>query len=209
MEALPGTIKIRGKSGPVNAALAGLTYTGALEFNGQDVVVVTANDLGNSGEGGVMRTNKSISVIVAAVNDPPRLLAPPALDHPAGGTLFLAEDQSISLGKFGVIDPDDEFIRSRVSARIGRVTTERTSRGSLLVTAQDNESSDGGMDGSSVTFEGGAEEVSVALTTLTYKSPLNWNSVADDRDVLKVSGDNAIRRLWEKLHWEWAYEGMD
>ncbi|CAN0003118.1 unnamed protein product, partial [Hapterophycus canaliculatus] len=52
MEALPGTLKIRGKVGPVNAALAGLSYVGATEFSGADTIVVTADDLGNSGSGG-------------------------------------------------------------------------------------------------------------------------------------------------------------
>ena len=52
MEALPGSLKIRGKTGPVNVALAGLSYVGATDFSGRDTITVTVDDLGNSGTGG-------------------------------------------------------------------------------------------------------------------------------------------------------------
>lgn len=188
METLTGYLKIRGKTGPINAALIELTYLGSPEFQGEDVVVITADDLGNSGEGGTLQTNASITVVVASVNDPPRLSAPSNLDRPAGGALFVAEDQPISIGNFGVADPDDVTVRVRTSARFGAVSTDTVGTEDLLVLVEKAESH-GGTTASSVTFEGATEEVSAALTTLTYTGPLNWNSVADDRDLVKVSPD--------------------
>lgn len=185
MEAVPGTVKIRGKTAPVNAALSGLSYVGAAEFDGEDTIVVTADDLGHSGIGGRLRTSASIRVTVAVVNDPPKISAPPELDLPAGGVLFAVEDQLMPLGTFGISDLDDDFLRVVVSAKIGSVGTDGADERSLLVTSRDNEGRPGA--GSRVTFEGASADVSSALTKLTYTSLPDWNSIANSRDMVSVS----------------------
>ncbi|CAM9959787.1 unnamed protein product, partial [Ectocarpus sp. 8 AP-2014] len=168
MEALPGSLKVRGKTGPVNAALAGLSYEGVAEFSGTDRIVVTADDLGHSGTGSQLSASWSIEVLVSASNDPPLIQAPPELDLIAGGVLFVVEDEPSPLGVFGVSDIDDAFLRVTVSARVGNVDETPSATGS------------------SVSFEGTADEVSDALGSLTYTSSLNWNSVAYGRDVVSV-----------------------
>ena len=55
----------------VNAALNGLTYTGNLNFNGADSLVVSTNDNGNTGTGGPQNDTDNITINVAAVNDAP------------------------------------------------------------------------------------------------------------------------------------------
>lgn len=185
MEAVPGTLKIRGKTAPVNAALSGLNYVGAAEFKGEDTIVVTADDLGYSGTGGRLQASASIRVMVAAVNDPPQISAPPELDLLAGGVLFAVEDQSMPLGTFGVSDPDDGFLRVTVSAKVGIVGTDGADESSLLVTSKGHEGQPG--TGSRVTFEGVSEDVSSALTKLTYTSSPDWNSIANSRDMVSVS----------------------
>ncbi|MGE0757009.1 MAG: matrixin family metalloprotease, partial [Pirellulaceae bacterium] len=62
----------RGLLPQVNTALAGLRFHGAQNFNGSAEVVVTANDLGNTGGDGPKTDSKTIAVAVAAVNDPPQ-----------------------------------------------------------------------------------------------------------------------------------------
>lgn len=186
MEAVPGTLKIRGKTAPVNAALSGLSYVGAEEFDGEDTIVVSADDLGNSGTGGRLRAIASIRVTVAPVNDPPKISAPPELDLPAGGVLFAVEDQLMPLGTFGVSDPDDGFLRVTVSAEVGSVGTDGVDELSiLLVTSRDSEAQAG--EGSSLTFEGASEDLSSVLAKLTYTSSPDWNSIANGRDVVSVS----------------------
>lgn len=188
MEALPGTLNIRGKPDAINAALAGLSYTGNPEFSGEDRLTVMVDDLGNTGTGGRLRANMSIPVTVAAVNDPPQLTAPLDLDRPAGGVLFAVEDEPIPLGTFSVSDSDDAFIRVVVSAKVGTLSIDGVGEGSLLVIVQGNTSQNG--LGSSITYEGAAEEVNTALAKLTYTSLLNWNSVAYERDLIEVSRKN-------------------
>lgn len=185
MEATPGTVKIRGKTAPVNAALSGLSYIGAEEFDGEDTIVVTADDLGNSGTGGRLRATASIRVTVSAVNDPPKISAPPELDLPAGGVLFAAEDQLMPLGTFGISDPDDGFLRVTVSAKVGSVSTDGVDGPSLLMASRDDEGQPG--EGSSLTFEGTSEGLSSVLAELMYTSSPDWNSVANGRDLVSVS----------------------
>lgn len=186
MEALPGSLKVRGKTGPVNAALAGLTYEGVAEFSGTDRIVVTADDLGHSGTGSQRAASWSIEVLVSASNDPPLIQAPPELDLIAGGVLFAVEDEASPLGVFGVSDIDDAFLRVTVSARIGNIGRSGIEEvGMVAVASRDKATS--ADDGSSVSFEGTADEVSDALGSLTYTSSLNWNSAAYGRDVVEVS----------------------
>lgn len=186
MEALPGSLKFQGKTGPVNIALAGLSYVGATDFSGRDKIAVTADDLGNSGTGGALSTSWSTDVLVTAVNDPPVILPPAELDLPAGGVLFVLEDETSSLGTFGVSDVDDVFLRVSVSAQVGSVRSDGIDKDSMLVVTSSNEAY--AAIGSRITFEGTSDEVSAALGKLTYTSSLNWNSVASEsRDVVEVS----------------------
>lgn len=185
MEALPGSLKVRGKTGPVNAALAGLSYEGVAEFSGTDRIVVTADDLGHSGTGSQLSASWSIEVLVSASNDPPLIQAPPELDLIAGGVLFVVEDESSPLGVFRVSDIDDAFLRVTVSARVGNVGYDGIEEFGVVAVASRDEAPTA--TGSSVSFEGTADEVSDALGSLTYTSSLNWNSVAYGRDVVEVS----------------------
>lgn len=185
MEAVPGTLKIRGKTASVNTALAGLSYMGNAEFSGEDDIVVTADDLGNSGTGGRLQAKISIHVTVVPVNDPPNILVPPELNLPAGGVLFVFEDQPTSLGFFGISDPDDVFLRVLVSARVGTMNTNDVGLRTLQLTMRSGEAQPGVR--SSITFEGPSKEVSAALARLTYTSSPNWNSIANGRDMIEVS----------------------
>lgn len=186
MEALPGSLKIRGKVGPVNAALAGLSYVGATDFSGRDAIVVTADDLGNSGTGGALAVSWSTEVLISAVNDPPVILPPAELDLVAGGVLFVLEDQTSPLGIFRVSDVDDAFLRVTVSAQVGTVRTDGIDKDRMLVVTSSDEAYTA--TGSQITFEGTSDEVSAALGNLTYTSSLNWNSVASEsRDEVEVS----------------------
>lgn len=185
MQAEPGSLKVRGKTGPVNAALAGLSYVSVAEFSGRDVIIVTADDLGHSGMGGRLSASWSTDVRVAAVNDPPSILPPPELDLAAGGVFFVVEDKTTPLGTFGVSDVDDEFLRVTVSATVGSVRAEGIDEESMLVVTSSDEAHTA--TGSRVTFEGTSDEVSAALGKLTYTSSLNWNSIAYSRDAVEVS----------------------
>ncbi|MBI2477762.1 MAG: tandem-95 repeat protein, partial [Planctomycetia bacterium] len=56
----------------------GLTYAGKADFNGQDQLVITVDDLGNTGKPGVLTVTRTVAITVTPVNDPPVLANPVA-----------------------------------------------------------------------------------------------------------------------------------
>ncbi|HPM84219.1 MAG TPA: Ig-like domain-containing protein, partial [Candidatus Anammoximicrobium sp.] len=56
----------------------GLKYTGNLNYFGPDTLVVSADDRGNSGEGGTKTATQSTAINVTPVNDPPVVAKPVA-----------------------------------------------------------------------------------------------------------------------------------
>ncbi|MCH5373891.1 MAG: cadherin-like domain-containing protein, partial [Planctomycetes bacterium] len=66
------TLILTGAPGEINTTLAsGLTYRGNLNYNGNDTLTATVNDLGNSGAGGPQIAQASLAIQVTPVNDPP------------------------------------------------------------------------------------------------------------------------------------------
>jgi len=69
-------ITVSGTPADLNAALDGLIYQGLSSFNGTDRLVVVVNDQGNTGSGPVNEIRGTVTITVAAVNDPPTVLVP-------------------------------------------------------------------------------------------------------------------------------------
>jgi VCBS repeat-containing protein len=69
------SVTITGTVTAVNTILGTAKYTGNLNFNGTDTLVVTVNDNGQTGTGGNLSDTDNITINVAAVNDPPVALA--------------------------------------------------------------------------------------------------------------------------------------
>jgi hypothetical protein len=80
------SITLTGTVANVNAAMNGLTYTGNLNFNGTDTLVVSTNDNGNTGAGGPKIDSDPVTINVAPVNDAPVVTA--------GHTLNYTENQA-------------------------------------------------------------------------------------------------------------------
>ncbi len=92
------SVTLLGPLADINIMLAaGVTYLGLSELNGTDVVTVTANDLGNW-PAPPQTTSDSFDVVVAAVNDPPAITAPPTADA--------EEDTQLPLSGFDLEDVD-------------------------------------------------------------------------------------------------------
>ena len=54
----------------------GLSYEGNANFHGQDQIVITVDDLGNTGSPGVRTISRTVPITVTPVNDPPVLANP-------------------------------------------------------------------------------------------------------------------------------------
>ncbi|HEU5123921.1 MAG TPA: Ig-like domain-containing protein [Verrucomicrobiae bacterium] len=79
-------IVVTGSLADLNAALAGLTYLGRTNFSGSDVIVLLADDQGNSGVGENLTDLKTIALTITPVNEPPVA---------NGMSLSTAEDSSV------------------------------------------------------------------------------------------------------------------
>ncbi|MBF0156916.1 MAG: tandem-95 repeat protein, partial [Magnetococcales bacterium] len=66
-----GSLTVTGDVASLNAALAGLTYQGRLQFHGADTLAIRVSDLGGTGSGGEREMAGSVAITVAAVADPP------------------------------------------------------------------------------------------------------------------------------------------
>jgi predicted outer membrane repeat protein len=64
-------VTLTGSIAELNAALEGLTYQPAADFNGSDTLNITVNDQGNSGAGNTPLTIGSVNISVSPQNDEP------------------------------------------------------------------------------------------------------------------------------------------
>ncbi|KAF3886436.1 MULTISPECIES: DUF4347 domain-containing protein [Nostocales] len=70
-----GQVTIGGTIPKINTALNSLSFTPALNFNGDTTVQITTNDKGNTGAGGEKSDTDTISIYVLPVNDAPVILS--------------------------------------------------------------------------------------------------------------------------------------
>jgi Ca2+-binding RTX toxin-like protein len=66
-----GSMTVTGTKADLNAALAGLSYLPASNYNGADTLALTTSDLGATGSGGTLTDTDSVAITVTAVNDAP------------------------------------------------------------------------------------------------------------------------------------------
>ena len=163
----------QGTLADINGALAGLSFAGDLDFNGDETVAVLANDLGNTGSGGPLVSGNAIVIDVLAVNDPPSVSVP--------GTQFVDEDEEIVIMGVAVDDVDvDEgggTLEITLSAGNGLLSLETVEGLSFQV-------GDGVLDPSMV-FTGSVTDVGAALANLLYLGDPNY--FGDDQVSITVS----------------------
>lgn len=105
------SVRFRGTLAAVNAALDGLAFTPAPDFNGTATLTLQSNDLGSSGAGGARVDADTLSITVTPVND-----APAGSD----ATVTAIEDTVYSLSSadfgFSDIDVGDALSAVRIEA---------------------------------------------------------------------------------------------
>ena len=141
------SVTITGTAAQINAALAGLAYTGNLNFNGGDTLTVATND-------GTATDTDTIAITVNPVNDAPINTVP--------GAQSVAEDTALPIAGVSVADSDSSAL----------TTTLNVSSGILNVTAGAGVTGNGS---ASVTITGTAAQINAALAGLAYTGNLNFN----------------------------------
>ena len=141
------SVTITGTAAQINTALAGLAYTGNLNFNGADTLTVATND-------GTATDTDTIAITVNAVNDAPVNTVPAAQT--------VAEDTILPIAGVSVADIDSSAL----------TTTLSVAHGILNVTAGAGVTGNGT---ASVTIAGTAAQINAALAGLAYTGNLNFN----------------------------------
>lgn len=157
-----GTMTFTGGMAAVNAALDGLTYVPAADFNGAATLTVTTSDLGATGAAGPLSATGAVAVTVSAVNDAPVNHLPTG-QSVSGGSLLLSSAVGSGLSVSDV-DADPSALRVTLSASTGTLTLSGT--GGLTFLAGD------GANDASMTFRGTVADVNSALEGMTYQPPI-------------------------------------
>ena len=96
------SVTIAGTAAQINAALAGLTYTGNLNFNGADTLTVATSD-------GTATDTDTIAITVNPVNDAPVNTVP--------GAQSVAEDTILPIAGVSVADIDSSALTTTLVGR--------------------------------------------------------------------------------------------
>jgi VCBS repeat-containing protein len=159
------SFKMHGSQADINAALAGLSYTPAANFNGGDQLTISVTDLGNTGSGGPRFDHDSFAITVSAVND-----APTADITQTGYSA--TEQTDLALHGTGLSIADVDAGAATVTATLS------VGEGSLTLDAGTNVVILGGNGTSSVTLTGTVARINDLLAganggTITYKDGSN------------------------------------
>ena len=153
------SVSITGTAADINAALAGLTYTGNPDFNGADTLTIATTDTTAATD------TDTIAITVNAVNDAPVNTVP--------GAQSVAEDTILPIAGVSVADVDGSTL-----------TTLNVSSGTINVNAVPGVSGNGT---GSVSITGTAAQINAALLGLSYTGNLNFNG-ADTLTVATSDG---------------------
>ena len=104
------SVTITGTAAQINTALAGLAYTGNLDFNGADTLTVATND-------GTATDTDTIAIAVNAANDAPINTVP--------GAQTVAEDTMLPIAGVSVADIDSSALTTTLSVAHGILNVTR------------------------------------------------------------------------------------
>ena len=168
------SVRLRGAVGDVSRALAAMTYTARPDWNGDVVVRVAVDDLGNTGSGGRQVTTLDVPVTVAAANDPPVLVRPAV--EPVAAT----EDATVLVTGLGLEDVDagSGVMSLRLSVTHGQVWmgpefAPRPADPSVR----------------HVRFDGMLPQVVAALSSVAYRADADYNGL-----------DELVVTVWDNAH---------
>ena len=165
------SLSFKGTVADINAALENLGYLSNTNYNGNDTLIITTNDLGNSGQGGSLLDIDEIAITINPINDPPINADVPlaqTVDEDTQLVFNTANNNLISISDIDVddrlnFDPVDE-VQVTLSVKKGTVTLNSTTD-----LAVENNNSD------AVIVKGKVEDINTALNGLSYLGNQDFN----------------------------------
>jgi len=162
-----GAMVFTGTAASVNAALNGLTFAPAANFNGPASISLTTNDQGNTGSGGAQSDTDTIPITITAVNDA-TVNAVPAAQTTAEDTALTFNNANSNL--ISVSDIDSGTLQITLTSTNGTISLSGTS-GLIFTTGT-------GSNDSTMVFTGTAADLNAALDGLTFSPNANYNGPA-------------------------------
>ncbi len=164
------TMSFTGTLADIDAALDGLSFQPAADFNGAASVDVTSDDLGNTGAGGAQSDSDTIGIDVTAVNDAPVVTVP-------SGTQTTDEDTALTLSSAAgdavtIVDTDagGGAVQVTLSATNGTLTLASTT--GLTFSAGDGDAD------ATMTFTGTLADIAAALDGLVFTPDAGFTGAA-------------------------------
>ncbi|MFO0819085.1 MAG: tandem-95 repeat protein [Pirellulales bacterium] len=166
----------------VNAALNNLSFRPNDYFSGNATLVVSTSDQGQTGAGGILIDNDTVTIAVVAVNDPPVNTAPPSVvisedatlvfSSGNGNAITVADDAYDSVNDTPADSVTENFpvsvtlaARTTGGSPIGALALGPTVPGTLTVTTGP----------STITLTGLVPEINTALAGMSFTPPANFN----------------------------------
>ena len=166
------TMTVRGSIVDLNAAMDGMSYAPALNYNGAATLTITTDDRGNTPAPALNDTDV-VNITVTAVNDAPVNTVPGAQTVNEDTSLAFAGANTIS-----VADVDGNVTAVRLTVASGALNV--TLQGAAAIGAGANGSAD-------LTVTGTQADINATIATLTYQGILNFNGA----DTLTVRATDA------------------
>jgi Domain of unknown function (DUF4347)/Cadherin-like/Domain of unknown function (DUF4114) len=174
-----------GKLADINSVLSSLTYKGNKDFNGEDTLTITSNDLGNYGkvptEKKIETTTNAFKIMVNAVNDAPVNTLPSTVQEVnEDENLVFSKDKgnSITISDVDVTESSTGKLRVTLSVTKGLLNLKETT-GLEFAPSNSNGSAQ-------ITFTGKVEDINKALEGLNYRGNKNYNG----QDTLTITTDD-------------------
>ena len=192
------TMTFTGAIANINAALAGMHFQPAADFNGAASIQIVTNDQGNTGAAGPRSTSDTVAITVAAQNDAP-IVDLNGVAAGNGETTAFIEQTPVSIAPTGTLSDVDsatlDALRVTLTARPDGDGVESLSLNAAATTAANGA-------GLTVSYTAGTGVLSITgvATTAVYESILQgivYDNASDaptttDRSITVVVNDGAL-----------------
>jgi len=158
-------VTLTGTVAEINAALEGLKFAPAANFNGAVTLTVTTDDLGNTGTGGSKIDADNVTINVTAVNDAPVNSVPGTQTINEDATLTFTGGNAITISD---VDAGSNDVQVTLAVTNGTLDVVNIP-GGLVVT---------GDNSNNVTLTGTVAEINAGLNGLVFTPTANFNGGA-------------------------------
>lgn len=163
-------ITLTGSISDINAALNGLIYRPATNYNGSDTLSLGVFDNGNSGGGGALSGSGQVAINVTAVNDAPLVTVPASQSTNEGNTLTFAAGNNNAISIADIDVGAGNSLQVTLTATNGVLWL--TTLAGLTFTVGN------GSNNPTMTFTGTLADVNQALEGLEYRPNADYNGPA-------------------------------